>query len=339
MLIFTNCLTETPDEGGLKTAVNIIEKIKKNLSDVTVVSYERESRLTDVYVRSNKLLLTFDIFRFFRKAKEDVIYIPSYARLYVTALRIMILSLYCGKSVKVLLYQVTQIGFIAEILLSLCNADILVLSDDVKQKFKRIIPSNKVKKIKAGVDTVKFKPVSQKESDMLKEKYGFDCDKPLILHVGHLNEGRNIVQLTKLSENYNVLIVTSTLTKNEQDKELKSKLLSCPNIRLIDDYIPDIEEIYQMSDVYFFPVVEEGRCIDAPLSCLEAASCNKPVVTTDFGEMKAFRGKKGFWFIDSFDAENLNRLVEEAVKCDNPDSRSSVLEYDWLNAVNSILND
>lgn len=337
MLIFTNCLTETPDEGGLKTAVSIIDKIKKNVSDVTVISYERKSRLTDVYLKSNKLLLTSDIFRTFAKTNEDILYIPSYARSGVTALRVMILSLFSRRKVKVLLYQVTEIGFIAKLIYPLCNAEFFVLSEDTKQKTEKII--NKVKKINVGVDTERFKPVTQEKAVELKEKYGFDCDRPLILHVGHLNRGRNIEQLMKLSECYSILLVTSTLTKNEQDEKLKKELLSRANIKLIDDYVPCIEEIYQMSDVYFFPVVEEGRCIDVPLSCLEAAACNKPVVTTDFGEMKAFKGKRGFRFIDSFDAGNLNRLVEEALGCDNPDSRSAVLEYDWINAVNSILND
>lgn len=338
MLIFTNCLTETPDEGGLNVAVNIIKRVKERASDITVVSYERKSQLTDVYVKSNKLLLTFDIFRTVAKSKEDILYIPSFSRSFVMALRVFILSLFSRKKIKVLLYQVTETGIFTKLLLSLCSAKIIVLSEDTKRKFEKIISKNRVQKISAGVDTDRFVPVTKREIYELKRKYNFSVDKPLVLHVGHLNRGRNIEYLMKISDRYNILLVTSTLTKNEQDFELKKELLSCTNIRLIDDYVSDIEEIYQMSDVYFFPVAEEGRCIDVPISCLEAAACNKPIVTTDFGEMKVFKDRKGFWFIDSFETENLNSLIDKALKCENHDSRASVLEYDWNEAINEILN-
>ena len=97
--------------------------------------------------------------------------------------------------------------------------------------------------------------------------------------------------------------------------------------------MPNIEEIYQLSDAYFFPVVAHGNCIDVPLSCLEAAACNIPVVTTRYGEMSTFQGKEGFWFIDSFDREHLNQIVSTAIFAENSSSRESILEYDWNNAI------
>ena len=112
-----------------------------------------------------------------------------------------------------------------------------------------------------------------------------------------------------------------------QDKILKNLLGST----LTYDYIKDMNEIYQLSDVYFFPVVEKGHCIDLPLSCLEAAACGVPIVTTDYGAMKEFVGKKGFVFIDSF--ENTDKLVRQALDMPTGVSRESVLDYDWSNAV------
>ncbi len=338
MLIFTNCLSETPDEGCLKIANSLIKRIKSFSPEIKVVSYECQSEQTDLFVSSNKLLLTGDIIRTVGKSKENVLYVPFPARSSATALRILILSLLAKKKVSALLTQVTEISFLAKVFLSLCRAEILVVSDDTKHMLEKAVNPKRVRKIAMGVDTEKFKPVTKEKSAELKAKYGIPPERSVVLHVGHLNEGRNVAQLMKLDEKYQVILVTSTLTKDEQDKELKSSLLSCPNIRLIDDYVPDIEEIYQLADVYFFPVTEIGRCIDVPVSCLEAAACNKPVVTTDFGEMKSFKGKNGFLFIDSFEKDNLNRIVDEAVNCANPDSRTAVLEYDWSVAVNNILN-
>lgn len=338
MLILTNCLTATPDEGCLKVANSLIKRIKACVPETKIVSYERQSSLADSFVSSNKLLLTKDIVRAVRGVKENVLYVPFPARSSATALRILVLSLFAKKRVSVLLTQVTEISFLAKFFLSLCKAEFIVLSDDTKNLLEKAVGSKRLRKIAVGVDTGRFVPVNKEKKAVLKKKYGVSAESPVILHVGHLNEGRNVAQLLKFDEKYQIILVTSTLTKAEQDIDLKNKLTSCTNVRLIDDYVPDIEEIYQLADAYFFPVTELGRCIDIPLSCLEAAACNKPVVTTDFGEMKAFKGKKGFWFIDSFECENLNRLVDEAVKCENPDSRSAVLEYDWSRAVSDILN-
>ena len=338
MLIFTNCLSETPDEGCLKIANGLIKRIKSFSPETKIVSYERQTSLTDLFVSSNKLLLTGDIIRTVGKCNESILYVPFPARSSATALRILILSLFAKKKVSALLTQVTEISFLAKVFLSLCKAEILVVSDDTKHMLDKAVTPKRIRKIPMGVDTKKFIPVAKEKSAELKAKYGIPPEKTVILHVGHLNEGRNVAQLMKLDEKYQVILVTSTLTKDEQDKELKNRLLSCPNIRLIDDYVPNIEELYQLADVYFFPVIELGKCIDVPVSCLEAAACNKPVVTTDFGEMKAFKDKSGFWLIDSFEEENLNRLVDEAVSCANPDSRTAVLDYDWSKAVNGIIN-
>jgi glycosyltransferase involved in cell wall biosynthesis len=183
------------------------------------------------------------------------------------------------------------------------------------------------------VDVHKFTPVPSDISKALKEKYGFDPDRPVLLHVGHMNKGRNIEELLKLDKKYQILLVTSTQFKDAQDIELKERLLNSGNIRLIDYYLPDIQEVYQLADAYFFPVVACGHCIDVPLSCLEAAACNKPVITTDYGEMKEFVGKQGFFFIDSFDPAELNSLVERALGDKDPGTRDAVLEYDWDNAI------
>ncbi len=338
MIVFTNCLTEIVDEGCLNVANSLVRKLKMTSQSVTVVSYERQSSLTDVFVNSNKFLLTKDIIKALRK-NDDVLYIPFPARSFSTAIRLFILSLIVKKDLSVLLTQVTDFSFFAKILFKLCGAEFFVLSDDTRKKLKSFITDGRIRRLKVGVQTDKFVPVSPSDSEKLKMKYGFLPDVPVIIHVGHLNEGRNISELMKLSSDYQVLLVVSTLTKDEHNLKLKEQLLKCNNIRIIDDYLPDIQEIYQLSDVYFFPVVEQGNCIDVPLSCLEAASCNKPIVTTDFGEMKAFIGKNGFWFIDSFDKKRLNTLIEEALSCDNINTRSFVMEYDWNQSLRILLND
>lgn len=328
MLILTNCLIKNADEGSVNVAYNLIKRIKSAVSDVKVVSYERTSELTDVKMELNKFLLSIPLIKLLRK-ERNVLYLPFPAKTIATAVRIWILSLFC-KDLKVLISMHDSIDKLSGFLFKSSKAKLFVLSESAYKDFE-VCAGERVSYIKTGVDTEKFVPASAEKSRELKIKYGFSPDKPVILHVGHLNEGRNIGELLNISGDYQVLLVTSTLTKNEQNTDLKNRLQSKSNIKIIDDYIPEIQEVYQLSDLYFFPVVEEGHCIDIPLSCLEAASCNLPVVTTSYGAMKEFEGKNGFYHIDSF--ENINEIIENALSVNEVSSRESVKEYDWNNAI------
>ncbi len=336
MLIISNSLNNISDEGCLKVAASLVSRVKKAAPETLIVTYERKSELSDVHFEINKLMISKELYSLLNKRKEEIIFIPFPARTLATALRIFILSLYTRKKLKVISVMKYSTGFISKILLRLSGADFVVFSKEAAEFYGAMVGEKRVSYLKTGVDTQKFTPVSKEKKEALKGKYGFDS-RPVILHVGHLNRGRNIAQLMKLDKKYQVLLVTSTLTKSEQDIQLKKELLKFRNIKIIDDYIPDIEEIYQLSDVYFFPVVEQGKCIDIPLSVMEAASCNKPIVTTDYGEMKQFREKKDFHFIESFDECELNALIEKALISEGADSRSSVLDYDWNNAVSHLI--
>ena len=336
MLILSNALSNTPDEGCIKVATSIVKRIKKAKSDTKIISYDRESELSDYHFGINKFMLSRELFSFIRRNNEPILYIPFPAKTFSTALRVFVLSLYTRKKLSVVSVMKYHTNSFSKLLLRLSGADFVVFSNDAYEFYAKILGKKRVIYLKTGVDTEKFVPVAADKKSELKQKYGFS-DLPVILHVGHLNRGRNVAELMKFGEKYQVLLVTSTLTKFEQDVELKNELLSRPNIKIIDDYISDIEEIYQLSDVYFFPVIEQGRCIDIPLSVMEAASCNNPIITTDYGEMREFRGKDGFYHIDSFDENKINVLVEKAIKL-NTSSRNSVFEYDWKNAVDYFLN-
>ncbi len=333
MIIISNSLSKTADEGCVKVAVSLVKRLKEKENDTYVISFERKSDISDNHLELNKLLVSKELKKIIKDKKERVLYFPFPARPIATALRIFTLSRYSKCGLDVLVSMQTKIDAISKLILKLSGANFLLLSRDACERFKAIVGEKRVTYLKTGVDTKKFLPVSADEQIELKKKYGFDPEKPLILHVGHLNRGRNIAELTKISNDYQVLLVVSTLTKNEQDEELRAELLSNANIRIIDSYLPNIQEVFAMCDVYFFPVIEYGKCIDVPLSCMEAASCNKPVVTTKYGELKAFEDKEGFYFIDSFDDTSINDLIDKALSSKNCISRESVLDYDWDNAI------
>lgn len=137
-----------------------------------------------------------------------------------------------------------------------------------------------------GVDTEKFKPVKKQERADLRAKYGFGKDDFLILHVGHIKKDRNIGHLKALEgKNVHVIIVGSTSTGIETDvcKELKGS-----GCKVIAEYLPNLQEIYQISDCYVFPTVKNTNSILVPLSVLEAMACNINIISTDFGALKEY---------------------------------------------------
>ena len=330
MIILTNCLTRTADEGAVKLATTLVKKLKKSDEKIKVVSYDKTNDIADENIRLNKFFIGGDLKKLDKN--DDILFIPFPARPCANALRIFNLSRHIKKGLYVVMTMTTDSDFLTRFLLKKSNANFVVFSKDAERFYSDIVGAKRVKYLKTGVDTKKFSPLDDEEIKELKIKNGFDPNKKIILHVGHLNRGRNIEHLKKFSNEYSVLLITSTLTKHEQDDDLKRELLSCENIKIIDDFIPNIEEIYQMSDIYFFPVLESGRCIDVPLSCLEAASCNKPIITTCFGEMKEFMGNEGFYFTESFNADKLNNLAKKVCET-KVDTRKNIIEYDWDNAV------
>lgn len=337
MILLSNCLTDVPDEGCLKVANSLAKRIKQADKHVLFLSTARRSRLTDVYLEINKMLLSGKLVQILRKQGEPLLYIPFPNRSLPNAVRIFWLSLICPKGVRVVFTMTYPYNWLAKGLLKLSKAHLYVLSRVSADYYMQMLGTDKVTYLKTGVDTGKFVPASMDQVLMLKKKYALDPNRKTVLHVGHMKAGRNIGELTKLDKNFQILLVTSTFTQDSQDMELRKQLDSCENITLIDTYLPNIEELYQLADVYFFPVMEQGNCIDVPLSCLEAAACGTPVVTTKYGEMEQFVGKPGFYFFNHMDSKTLNEIIAVAAKDKTGASRESVLDYGWNNAVKQLL--
>lgn len=336
MLILTNCLTDVIDEGCLKVANSLIRRLKGIDENICVLSYDREHSLSDKHLNLNKFFLSTELRKIISKADEDLLYAPFPARTLPTALRIFMLSLYCKKNLTVLMVQKENYNFLAKLLLKLSKAQLVVLSKESFDFYGEFVDKKRIMYLKTGVDTKRFVPVDEKKSKELKCKYGFDKDIPVVLHVGHLKYGRNVQKLLDVDSSRQVVLVCSTLTENEQDIKLRQELSLKDNICIMDGYIENIEEIYQLCDVYLFPTVESGNCIDVPLSCMEAASCDKPVVCTAYGEMKELLCENGFYHLDDVSEKQINEKIDKALS-EKSEPRKAALAYDWDNAVKSLI--
>lgn len=328
MIILSDCLTEKVDEGCLKVANSLIKKIKEMYPETMVISYKRKSQQSDVHLKLNKLFLNPRLFSLLKSRNEETMYIPFASNTRASAIRIWVLSRVVKKGIRVIFILRHPMDTFTKFLLKMSGAEIIALSKESYEFYLREV-GDKVLYLKTGIDTEKFIPVSVKEKNRIRKIYNVAPGKKVLLHVGHLKKGRNVDKLLNVGTDYHVFLVVSSVTEEEKDGKLREKLENRKNTTIIESYIEHIEEVYQMSDVYLFPVQQDGNCIDVPLSVLEAASCNIPIVATDYGELKAFQNERGFRFISSFDVNTLNQAIDEMTGGQTYDNRNAIQEYDW----------
>ena len=331
MVIITDCLRRKIDEGCIKVASLLSKKIKEQNESTTLVSYNCEGMGADINMKLNPLFLNAELKRLLKQKDDSVLYIPFASNTTASVLRTFVLSLFNKKQVSVLFALRHPMNAISKLILKLSKATVVALSKESFDFYSDIL-GDKVSYIKTGVDTQKFSPVDSDEKLTLRRKYNLPEDKTLVLHIGHLNHGRNVAKLLELPDDCHGVLVLSSVTKDYRDGELYEKFMQSDKVTVIDEYIENVEQIYNACDVYLFPVLEQGKCIDVPLSVLEAAACNLPVVCTHYGELKCFENKDGFVVATDFSKESLKKLIKQAENT-KESARNSVLEYDWSRSV------
>lgn len=148
----------------------------------------------------------------------------------------------------------------------------------------KLSPGKAFFRLNVGVDTEKFSPVCPEEKARLKKKYGLDPTAVTVVHVGHASVGRGLSDfLLDGMERFQRLVVISGMF---DDPQLIRRLRD-GGVKVLSGYIENIEEIYRLSDAYFFTVRDGDYVISSPLSVLEALSCGVPVVAyAEFAKLK-----------------------------------------------------
>ncbi len=336
MIILSNALTDIADEGCRKVACSLTKRLKRLHPETEIVTYGEKSSLSDRHLMLGKWLLSGELLALLRRKHQSLLYIPGPAKMLPLAIRCALLSAMNRGKLKVILTMRFPVGKLAGWLLQCSGAELITLSAD-SWKYYRSQLKNTVTYLKAAVDTEKFSPGAEDKA-LLRRKYNLPENKTVVLHVGHLNAGRNVSQFLKLDPEFHGVLAVSTHTAHEQDGALKAQLQEKENITLIEQYLPEIQELYRLADVYLFPVAQDHSCIDIPLSAMEAAACGTPVVATAFGELKQLLGQPGFYEIDSFETHRLNSLLQQAAQ-EKRSPRQAVLEYDWDKAVDALLEE
>jgi len=192
----------------------------------------------------------------------------------------------------------------------------------------------KAKVITNGVDVSKFYPVNLEKKKELRKKYKIPVGKYIILHVGPIKKLRNIMSLLDLQErnDWQLLLIGSKSVGAEKDVKIN---MQNKGAIVIDRYIENIEEIYKLSDCYVFPTINKYACISTPLSVLEAASCNLPIVTTRFGSLPyIFNNTEGVYF---YSGSKLKEVFN-GIQLNNINTREKVMKHDWDMVIKKIVN-
>ncbi|MFX0135428.1 MAG: glycosyltransferase family 4 protein [Candidatus Hodarchaeota archaeon] len=242
------------------------------------------------------------------------------------------IGVYC-KNTKTIMSITHPQFLVSNKLISLLKPDLtLVHSTDREIMFRKL--GFKTKFVPNGVDVNKFRPVSHEIKMKYRDRYGIEKDKFIILHVGNIRKGRNIKVFKKIQqENNQVIIIGSTSVKVEKD--VYKDLINSGCLVWVK-YFKNINEIYALSDCYVFPVVNRVRCIESPLSVMEAMACNLPVITTRFGMLpRLFNKKNGVTFV-----KNEHDIIDEVRKIKNSNikinTREIVSLYSWGNICNNL---
>ena len=329
MIIVSDCIKDNLDEGCIKVASTVSKRLKDEGAKVVAVNCK--CNYADKKVNANKTYTDSALYHAIKGMKGNILYIPFASNTLGSAIRTFNLSRKARKQVSVLFALSWQMNWLTRTILKLSRCHIITLSQESCDFFRKELPKVNVVNVKTGVDTNKFHPVSEEEKEKLKIKYGLPLDKTVVLHVGHLKHERNIDVFLNLDDSVYTVLVFSGATK--QDAELKKALQAKSNIRIVDIYISNIEELYQAADIYVFPIVQENNSIDIPLSVLEAAGCNCKIISTNYKEVACFDDEEGFMRVKNQEINDLQALIEHIKSVDKVSTYKIAEKYDWSRAL------
>ena len=329
ILFFTEDLSEPFDEGIKKSALNIAMALAERNDVMTICKFGVPSGPLPFAVKrvdTNRLMLNMEFIRFIHLFQPDVIvYLPSSSGTFASFLRMGIIKTYARRARTVMINLTPkQLNKFQKKLIEYIRPDIVLSPSPAELKIVASIGMMN-SFLPLFVDISKFKPLKNVErKKTLRKKYEISTNKYIIMHIGHINWGRNLDAFIPLQIGDNQVVVvgsSSTPIDAPKERELKKRLIDC-GIKIIDKYIENIEELYQLSDLYVFPVIFEGGCIGVPLSILEARACGIPVLATAFGGLKeVFESvDEGIYYSD---CNNFPQKLIAIRKINNPDFKTS----------------
>jgi glycosyltransferase involved in cell wall biosynthesis len=323
----SNALDPPSDEGTKRCAAALAAALGEEGAAVVSIGQGRGPA-------ARKLLLDGELIRSLRaRSTRAILYLPTQSATVGSIVRAGVIRRAVGAKLALLALQPRRIGATGRLLGRLSSDLLLSPSPPLLEAAARA--GIRTQFVALGVDTHRFRPVDPTRKRELRMKHGLPLDRPIALHVGHASRARDIEHLARLTPVAEPVVVIGRAFG--ADETLVSQLRA-GGVRVIDAYLPNIEELYQAADVYVFPVRNEQAAIAAPLSVLEAAACDLPIVSTPFGALPTlFRDGDGVSFVA--DAARFEAAVRAAIVGvgESPGARAGVLAHDWRHVARTIL--
>jgi len=323
---------QPPFDEGVKLFVYNLRQQMERLTSVLTVTTVPGAPKDAVVIRKQLWYFFYDMRRLCRDFQpEAILYVPDASLNELSLARCGLFRLAAGSiPIGMITLQPNSFNMLVRMMLRLWKPDIL---------FAQAVPSKQALYKRYGiryqllppaVDIERFQIVKGNlEKHRLLQKYGLPQHGKICLHVGHIRQSRNIDWLLQLNLPAEAHLVVVGSTSRFIEKDLK-RALQKRGVTVIDSYLPAIEEIYQLADVYLFPVQSPDATIEIPLSILEAMACNLPVVTTSFGGLtKYFTNVSGFYFADTL--ETFQKAASEAIEAHICKTHAAVQPFGWQN--------
>jgi glycosyltransferase involved in cell wall biosynthesis len=338
--LLSDDLSGRADEGAKKWTVAIAAALRRR-HEVSLLSARGPSAVPEVRVVPTGRGFTGKALRDeLRSWQPDVlVYAARASATFASFLRARLLKLYCPNARVVLLgFQTRHHNAWQRALIRLIAPDLVAVQSAANGDYLASLGC-RVAILPSGVDLDTFRPIPRERRALLRAAYGLDPDRPIALHIGHMEPQRGIGVLADLAArgDCQVVLVTSSTTAHHADQAL-GQALRRAGVILLTDYQPRVEELFQLADCYVFPVRSTDNAIEAPLSVLEALACDLPVVTTRFGGLpRLFAGAThpGLVFVDT--PEELINAATWLCQAPLPGSRTLVEPYAWERVADDLL--
>ena len=291
VIFISEYLNPPYDEGIKKTAYNLFLNLDKNYDLLAICRHGYKKDNIHV-VDTNALYYSKEIKSIIKEFNPDsLIYLPFQSSTFASYIRLKVFSVFAENTkVALIALQPKPLKKWQQFLIKFIKPKTALTPSPTLSEFWNKSKINN-QQVPLLTDLSVFKSISGKEKKgLLRAKYGLPIDAYIVSHMGHLNEGRNLKTLIPLqSSGIQIVIAASTSTPDDAKGHqlLKNEILES-GIIILDRYLESIEELYQLSDAYIFPVIKKNSSIGMPLSILEARACAIPVVTTDYGSIKTY---------------------------------------------------
>jgi glycosyltransferase involved in cell wall biosynthesis len=338
ILVFSERLAPPPDEGIKKLALSLAAALRGLGHDVLTLTAGGAGwpEMAVANVQADRLLRSTSLAqRVAAFGPEAVLYVPTASLTLASGLRARMLKRYArGAAVALIATQGRRHNSGVRLAARIIGPDLCVVQSRHTEAQARAL-GWRTAVLPPGVDLDAFHPVPLAEKQRLRRAHDLPEDAMIVLHVGHLNRQRGVASLKNLAGLALPVLVASTSTA--QDDVLADELRSA-GVHLCTHYVPRVSELYQAADIYLFPVPpnpNEPSSIDWPLSVLEAAACDLPILATRFGALpEAWSDQAGVVFYDD-EASLRGGLLH--LREHSAHTRPLAEPFSWENMARSIL--